>query len=366
MKVKTSKFVQIAKRLMQARPATTIGIDIGSGAIKVAEIHWDHGNPELKTVGIAELPVNIVRDGYIVNKTVLAETMQRLLAVCGVVGRHVVLSVSGQSVLVRELRFPAMSTVELRQAIKWELDKYIPPAEVDNYYFDFAVVSPACQEEEMKVLLVAAPLERIITLTDLTKELGFKPVAIEIEPLALYRTMDKADNSIVVDLGAYLCQLHIFQQGVPLVSRFIPLGGVRYTEVIMQTMNLDFHEAERMKLRQKLLLDCPDMSGENSSVTNCLKLLVAELSREICRMMDYYKMQNRSAIIDRIILTGGSAQLLNLAGKLAEQLEDTHVVVHTPLTEIQLAPSLDTEWLTSKAPQLAVAIGLALRGGESD
>lgn len=351
---------------MQARPATTIGIDIGSGAIKVAEIDWSHGTPELKAVGIADLPANIVRDGYIVNKTVLAEKMQRLLAMSGVVGRHVVLAVSGQSVLVRELRFPAMSTEELRQVIKWELDKYISSAEVDNYYFDFAVVSPAYKDQEMKVLLVAAPLERIITLTALARELGFKPVAIEIESLALYRTMNNADNSIVVDIGAYLCQLHIFQQGAPLVSRFIPLGGVRYTEAIMQTMNLEFYEAERMKLRQKLLLDYSNMTGKNSILNDRLKLLAAELSREICRMADYYKIQNKSAIIDSVILTGGGSQLINLAGNLAELLEKSKVGVHTPLTAIQLAPCLDTKWLNSIAPQLAVAIGLALRGGESN
>jgi type IV pilus assembly protein PilM len=362
-----ARFIQLTasiKQWLTSSPVSTIGIDIGSGVVKIAEIGWHNGQPTLTAAGLAALPEDLVRDGIILDKQVMAETLQRLMATAGVTGKHAVISVSGHAVFIRELTFPVMTDEELRQAIRWDLDKYIP-ADAENYYFDFAVVGAGKQPHEVRVLLVAAPQSMIDAVTAICKEVGLKPVAIDIEPLAISRTFTCAANSMVVDIGQKLCQLTIFQDNCPVVARLIPLGGARYTDVIKNSLELDYSEAELLKQRQRGLLQAASGNApEGSSVHRQLTLIVEELSREIRRTADYYQAQNREAVIDGVILTGGGAQLDNLAGNIAAQLGGIEVKLHNPLGEIGITKSFDAEWLHTIAPQLTVAIGLALRGGE--
>jgi type IV pilus assembly protein PilM len=255
-----------------------------------------------------------------------------------------------------------MDDEELRQAIKWELDKYIPTSDIAKYYFDFAVLGPAKDVQGIRVLLVAAPLDMIIGITRAVKEAGLKPSAIDIEPLALQRTTN-ADNAIVIDIGAECCQLNLFQEGSPLVSRFIPFGGARFTAAIVQIVELDFYEAERLKRSQEALLSENIQPGLAALQQN-FKQLVGELAREVSRTIDYYQLQNRNAFIDKIILTGGGAKLGHVIDNLSELFAGTQVVIHSPLAMVQISPSLNLERLQEIELQLAVAIGLALRGSD--
>ncbi|SMD06520.1 type IV pilus assembly protein PilM [Sporomusa malonica] len=365
MNAKFSKLVGTLQQWLTHGPASTIGIDIGSGVLKIAEISWHKNIPTLRAAGMASLPDDLVRDGIIMDKMALAETLRRLLATAGSTGKHAIISVSGHAVFIRELTFPMMTNEELRQAIKWDLDKYVP-ANAENYYFDFSVIGAGQEAHEVRVLLVAAPQTVIDAIIAICKEVGLKAVAIDIEPLAVCRTFTHEVNTLVVDIGQKICQISIFQNNCPVVSRLLPLGGARYTDVVMRSLELDYSEAELLKERQQGLLQAITNDGEVSYIHKQLMIIVEELGREIRRTADYYQAQNREAIIESVILTGGGARLDNLVVNLAALLNGVEVKLVDPLVNLEISGSLDPEWLNSVAPQLTVAIGLALRGGESD
>lgn len=352
--------------LFKPYPPTVVGLDIGSTSIKIAELRRTQSQPELVAATIEELPANTVRDGYVLNTERLTETLQQAWVLHGIEGKHVVLSLSGQAVVIREVTFPEMNDKELRQAIKWELDKYIPATETAKYYFDFAKLDATEAARDNRVLLVAAPLKMITGITNAVKQAGLKPLAIDIEPLALQRTMEKADNVIMIDIGANCCQLNLFQQGFPLVSRFIPLSGARFTEVFMQALDLNLCEAEKLKSRTTALMQRTHADQVPASVQHGLKLLLAELAREIRRTADYFQMQNREAAFDRIILTGGGAKLANLPNNLSELLTGMQVITHSPLRMLQISPSINLKHLQNIELQMAIAVGLALRGSDEN
>ena len=356
------------RSLLTWQPPTTVGLDIGAGTIKFAEVRWEQGIPELMAAGIEKLPPNSVRNACILNKEKLVETLQRAWALHGITGKHVVVALSGQTVLIRELVFPAMSDDELRQAIKWELDKYIPAVDVANYYYDFAVLGPVSDIQGLRVLLVAAPLEMINGITEAVGEAGLKLLAIDIEPLALQRTMEKADNAIVIDIGVECCKLNLFQQGFPLVSRFIPFGGARNTEALLQeAIEPELSQREQWQEQQAVLVTgrCSDEEPVPVFHQN-VELLAGILAREVRRTIDYYQMQNRNAYIDRIIVTGSGAQLDMATIYLSKILAGTKVVIHSPITSLQISPSLNKVSFQKNELQMAVAIGLALRGSDEN
>jgi len=340
--------------------SNTVGIDIGTGAIKVVEIGWRKGKSVLKNFGIQSLPLKVIEDGRILDSSLLSDILSKLLATNNISSRHVVIAVGGRGMFARELVFPVMTKEELQEAIKWDLEKYIPYAP-ESYYFDFSIVGKGDIETEIKVLLVAAPHELINSLTNIIKNADLVPVAVDVEPLALYRTFINAENAIVIDIGKMISQVTIFQNGSPAVIRNIPIGGERMTEVIMEVEDLTNAEAEQVKGQLDLINE--GMTGKYAEKNQQLKLLLTEFCRDIRRTAEYYQLQNNVAIIDKMYITGGGSKMNNLITYLATQLE-LPVILHDPLIKLEIPSSFDKSHLQQIAPQLSTAIGLSLRGGE--
>ena len=359
MKVLQAKALQ---RFLYGGTDQYVGIDVGTEHIKVAEVSLSGAKPELLRLGMLPLGENIIRDERITGSEELTELLYKLLATSGIKAREAVIALGGRLFFSREVLFPIMSPEELKEAVRWDIDKYVP-YEADAFYYDYSVVGTSANQLETKVLLAAAPKHTVDSLVSLLKNAGLTPLAVDTEPLALYRTMENAGNCIVVDVGGQICQVSIYSQGSPAVTRTIPFGGQRFTEVIMNNQGLKYNEAEQLKQRQKGLLQAVDYKGEATELHEQLIEIVAELARDVRRTAEYYQTQNRDAVIDKIIVTGGGARLDNLAAHMAVQME-MPVVVQTMPRALTVSAAIDKAYLDSLFPQYANAIGLAMRGGD--
>lgn len=349
------------EKILLKKSSDFIGIDIGTGAIKIAEIAWQKNRPVLKNFAMKALPANVIEDGCIIDSTALTEVFTQLLATTYTSSKNAVVAVGGRGMFARELIFPVMTKDELSEAIKWDLEKYIPYAP-NSYYFDFSIVGAGDIETEIKVLLVAAPHKLINNITTIVKNVGLTPVAVDIEPLALYRTFMNAENSLIIDMGALLSQVTVFQKGSPAVIRNIPIGGQRLTEVIMQVEEIAFHEAERLK-QGPVNFFVSEITKEYSEINQQLQLLLAEFVRDVRCTVEYYQLQNKFAVIDKMYITGGGSKMNHLVHYLSSQLS-LPIALHDPLAKLEIPASFDKNHLLQVAPHLGTAIGLALRGGE--
>lgn len=356
-----NKILEKIQKFLLKQSGNLIGVDIGTGAIKLVEIIWEKGKPVLKNFAITELPDKVIEDGRIIDSQQLTELLSKILANTHTTSKNAVVAMGGRVMFARELLFPTMTMAELGEAIKWDLEKHIPYAP-NSYYFDYSIVGKGTTETEIKVLLVAAPLENVNMLMDIINNVGLKLVAVDVEPLALYRCFTAAEKALVIDIGAYLSQVTVFQNGSPAVIRNIPIGGQNFTNVIRQTLDISFAEAEQLKLQQPFLLQ-DDLEVQYLGVKLQMELLLGEFVRDIRRTAEYYQQENHDAIIDKIIITGGGAKLGNLLAYLTAQL-DLSTTISDPLSKVNIPANLDKQYLQQVAPQLGTAIGLALRGGE--
>lgn len=338
-----------------------IGIDLGTNSVKIVELSFKKDKPFIKNVGVTDIAATLKDDGTPDDSAALAHSIRHLLATSGITGKNAVVAISSSKIFVRELTLPAMTEGELREAIKWETENYVPYAP-GSYYYDYSIL-PSINDTESRVLLVAAPSDIVDKVVNIVKDVGLVPLAIDIEPFALQRTINGGGNSVILDIGAELSQIILFQNGVPCVTRSIPIGGRRFTEIIIQSLNLDFSEAENLKKHQKGLLRRPDLNDDLTDIHQNLVMLSADLARELRRTLDYYQIQHKNAVIDDVILTGGGSKLDNLALYLSTQL-DMPVIQHDIMASLNYTTSFNRNYLQELAPQLAVAIGLALRGGE--
>lgn len=305
-----------------------LGLDIGTGFVKVAQVKYNGRQALLTHLGLVELPENVVEDGYIVDKARMADTIHDCVVASMADGKAVVAGLGGRNVFSREITMPAMPETELAEAIKWGLEEYIPYPS-DSFYYDFAVIGPSEDGINLQILLVAAPHAVVDPLVEAVNAAGLRLVAIETATLAMFRTLHdqgqaryNTDNCLILDIGAHLSQISIFQQGAPVFTRMIPLGGDQFIQV-----------------------------------------LINELSREVRRTIDYYITQNNRAVIDRIFLTGGGASKEDILPQVIKQL-DMPIELHDPFAFIKTVSSFEPRFLQAIGAQMTIAIGLAMRGDE--
>lgn len=355
-----NRILTLGKKLLYRATDVILGIDIGTGAVKLAEVSSTEGKYILHSFGIVDLPENIIEDGFAANSEALTEIFKKLILHSGCLARDAVLAIGGRTVFVRELEFPAMSSAELCEAIKWDMEKYVP-YEADTYYYDFAVTGQGRTPAVQKVLLAAIPKHIVDSVINVLEKVGLKLCGITIEPLAAYRTLAGTPDCLLIDVGATLSQITVFQKASPVLVRSIPVGGKKFTQIIMESFELEQPEAEQLKRNQKGLL--PPSQGLVSPLYVELAVPISELAREIGKTVEYYQLQHQDAKLDVLYLTGGGASLDNFAQYLSGQL-DAKIVMQDVLALVDVTPSLDTETIQKYANQLAVAIGLGICGDD--
>jgi len=350
-------FVQ---KLLGRQPANILGIDIGSSSIKIAHIAFSGDTPLLLKAGIIDLPLT---DADIDSATI-ASRLRQFLGLNGLADGQAVAAISSKDVYLQQTVLPQMPVAELKEAIKWEVEKYIPQA-IDNYYFDFAALDTTSNPLQVKGLIVAARRQAVDNLVALIKGAGLRPVAVEIEPVVWQRTCKEVKNALVVDIGGRITQITLLQGGCPVVSRAIDLGGYTFTQVIASVLDLPYAEAERLKQRQPGLLPDIVRPVELSPLHRALLQTVEELTREIQRTVSFYQEQHAGMQIDQLLLAGGGAKLANLAEYLTYQLK---IPVFKPnlLSAVNISAQLDESFVYTNSDLLAVAVGLGLRGATND
>ena len=298
----------------------------------------------------------------IVEEDLLGELLSRMASQHGFSSSQVAVALSGRSLFLREVMFPRMSEKELREAIHWDLEKYVPFS-ADQLYFDFSVIGPGSTEVDMRVLLAAVPREQVDSLVKVLRKAGLKPVAIEIAPLAVQRTLPLTQDCMLIDLGSEVSQVTLFQKDSPVFTRNIPIGGSQITRLIMDKKNLSWEEAELLKFNGGLSEEKLSEDEDGKILLTEVLNYMFELAGEIRRTIEYYRVQNRSVSILRVYLTGGGTKIDQVPEQLSRILE-LPVFVHDPLTGLEIAPSFNLESLKGVGPRMAIAIGLALRGLE--
>lgn len=348
---------QVFSKLLGHGSKSVVGLDIGSCSIKLAQIVSGETGPVLQHAGIVDLPFTSINDERASSD--ISPYLRQLLAVSGVSSGEAVVAVSGQEVYLREAVFPQMPAAELREAIKWELEKYMAQAAA-TYYFDFAVLGPAADDLQINVLVVAARREQVDSLVRLVKSVGLRPAAVEIEPLAWQRAFNSTDDALIIDIGAGITQFTLFQAGCPVVMRTIDGGSHQLTGVIMDTLHLNVNDAERLKRHEADIVSAE--AGEYFAIRQALLLFVGDLAREVQLTIDFYQRQHPTTAISKVLLTGGGAKFADLPQLLAQQLK-LPVLTPDPWAKVTVSNTLEPRYTQAIAAQMAVAVGLALRGG---
>lgn len=344
---------------MFRKSKSVVGLDLGSQVVKAVEITLEGSEPVITGFARAEIPAGGDR----------SEAIAQVFSKGRFRGKNVVTSVSGQAVVVRYITMLKMSDSELRQAIRFESDKYLP-FDTDEVVLDCQQLqrkppgsSDGTDAEQMGVVLAAC---RSSVVDEQVREVtthGLQPVAVDVDVFALANawelcglaeaSFDEEEDSAIalVDVGASLTSINVLCGGETCFSREISIGGADMTQAAARRLGVENFEAEAIKR---------DAQGREAEVGRAISPVLEDLVSELSLSLDY--VENREGLrVDEVLLSGGGVLAPGVVAFI-EQATGRTTRTWNPLEGLRLAADrVDVEELEAIAPSLAVAIGLASR-----
>lgn len=332
---------------------TSIGVDIGSSAVRAAEVVIDGQRSELQRFAQVGLPAGAVVEGEVRDQAAVSAALKRLWAEGGFRRRDVVLGVSSQRAMVRLIEMPAIAPKELRSALRYEIGDLLP-IPLDQAVFDYSVLGPGRPGGDggatTQVLVVVAQKDIVWDEIAVAKRAGLRVRAVDASPLALLRAVPPPAGSegldAVVSLGAQLVVVAVRQGMTP---RFMRTATVA-SEV----------EAARASTGSRLV-PAQGRVGTDPRATGPKADPVVE---EVRSSIEFFLSHAQGAQLDHVQLTGGGALAPGLAARLGAALNMPVVPAGLAATCERSALGLDEEQFRDASQRWTTAVGLARWGSE--
>ncbi|HRT37116.1 MAG TPA: type IV pilus assembly protein PilM [Caldisericia bacterium] len=349
-----------------------IGLDLGSGYIKIAQLKETTKGLNLVNIGLLPTPKGAIENAKIMNPEDISEAIKTLLRMFSFIGKRVVASVSGQLVTVRTLTVDKLPEPDLNEVIKWEIQKILP-YKLDEASIDYQIlgVVPETEGKKLSVIAAAASLDIINSIVSAIKLAKLEPVAIEIESFAELRLLDftysdKYSKNIIllVNSGYSFTSINIIEDGVLRFTRVIPFGGKSLIRVIQDTLKVNEKEAETYLVTAcDLNVEKYSKDSDTLRITESVLPIIEEFALEIKRSITYFQgLPNFSGKDFLVILGGGTSKIKGLNDYIKSYLKVQSILDDLLIKGVEYNPKLFTEdYLREMSPFFTVAVGLSMR-----
>jgi type IV pilus assembly protein PilM len=337
-----------------------IGLDIGTTAVRAAEVERDgrSGRSTLLAYGEVPLPPGSLEDAVVVSKAAVGGAIKQLWRDAKFSTRDVVMGIGSSSTAVREIDVPFMPLQQLRQSLPFQVQDMLPMP-VDEAVLDFfpGTKYDGSAGPMVRGLLVAAAKSAVTANVEAVEHGGLHPQVVDLSALAILRSAlaSQRPDSVVatVDIGGSMTTVTIAERGVPRMVRVIPTGGRDVTNAVARQMNIQAAEAEGLK---RQIGNVPQVPQEWALAAEAINEVNRSLVDSIRNTFVYHQSNNPGAGIDIVVLTGGGAQLGGLPQLLSNSAR-LAVAFGDPLVGMAIAPKASRS--VTAPVTMSVAVGLA-------
>ncbi|MHB9117065.1 MAG: pilus assembly protein PilM [Burkholderiales bacterium] len=348
---------------LSLKSSPLIGVDISASAIKMVEL-TDTGKSvyRLENYVIETLPPDAVTDGNIANLEAVTETIQRAWKRMGTKIKSAALALPSSAIITKKITVPAgLSEHDLEMQVETEANQYIPFA-LDEVNLDFQEIGPSLtQPGEVEVLIAASRKEKVDDRVAVTESAGLKALVMDVESFAaqtayelIASQLPNADKELtvaIVDIGSTTMHINVMRGEQSLYVREQTFGGNQLSQDIQRRFNLSPEEAELAKRQGGL---------PESYEPEVLQPFMETLSLEVARALQFFFSSTQFNQVDQILLAGGCAALPGLTAIVAKRTQ-VNTLIANPFANMVLSPRVKPRQLTSDAPALLIACGLAMR-----
>jgi len=342
-----------------------VGLDIGSSAVKAVELARKGPALQLLNLGFENLQTDTIVDGQIMELNNVSNVIAHIFSEHQIRTTRVAAGVSGHSVIVKNIVLPHMSDEELQESFSWHAEEHIP-FDIGDVNLDYELTSRS--SESLHVLMAACKSDKINNVKQAIQLAGKQPVVIDIDAFALQNCYEvnyqprQGEIVALLNVGAATMNINILNGTRSIFARDASVGGSQYTGLLQKELGISFEQAESVKRGMAL----PD-GVEPKPIQPIIEAVSETLALEVKKTFDFYRTtaQESEVTIQKILLAGGGSKLPGLPEFLADRF-DIPVEVFDPFRQIEVdATKFDPDYMREIVPEMAVAVGLALRGVEA-
>jgi type IV pilus assembly protein PilM len=347
-----------------------IGIDISATGIKLVELAESRSGYELKALAMVPLPRDAIVENTVIDSMAVSQGLLDALEIARPSTHKAAIAVSGNAVIIKTVRMPTTTEFELEAQIEFEADQHVP-YDIDDVYLDFEILGEVADApDEMEVVLAACKREVVDDYQLVLSEAGIEATCVDCAVFALENALETTEMNpealaegesideeemtpavALVNIGANLVNINIMINGQMAFVRDQFYGGQNLTEEIQKEHSVSYQAAEEMKTER-----FSEISPE------ALERFYAGLTSELVRSLDFYAASHAEHPVQKLLLSGGSALIPDIANELEQRLGIESEVIN-PFANIKVSSrKFDMDYLNKIGPSMMVPVGLALRG----
>ena len=344
-----------------------IGVDLGSSAVKLAQLRVNGDELELIAAGSREIPDSL-HNSHTERLSVIPNIVREILRSQPFKGNKSILSLPAEATFVQHLRLPRLTPEQTTQALRLELHNRIPSDAGDMVIRHIVVGdAPHAEHSQREVIAIAAARSTVDAYLSMARQARLDVCDVNIEPVAivecfahLLRRASDSDRTIFfLDIGETTTQV-VLAHGIQIAfARNLSIGGRHFDQAIAAGMGISLEEARALRR------SAPHDQGNTSAKDKLYRLLddtLDETAAELTKCIIYYRSVFKERNIELAIFLGGQAYDRDLCQAIARRL-NLPATIGNPLLGIKraesdgLEPPLDQR---QPHPDWAVAVGLSL------
>jgi type IV pilus assembly protein PilM len=351
-----------SRMMFKRGKVSMVGVDVGSSSVKAVELQGKSGDFQLLSLGFETLQSDSVVDGQIMELNAVSNAIGSIFNEHKIKTTKVAAGVNGHSVIVKNIVLPPMTEEELQESFAWHAEEHIP-FDISDVNLDYHVTSRS--NEAINVLMAACKRDKVANLKQAIQLAGKQPAVIDVDAFALQNcyelNYDPQPGQVValLNIGASTTNINILNGVRSVFTRDATFGGNQYTSLLQKELGLTFDQAESVKRGMPL----PE-GAEQREIGPILDTVSDILALEIQKTMDFYRatVEEGQSAVEKILVSGGGSKLSGLVDFLSKRFE-IPVELFNPFRKIRVdSRGFDPEYMREIVPEMAIAVGLALRG----
>ena len=310
-----------------------LGIDIGSDNLKMALVD---GGTVSDAVSV-KMPENLFREGRVTSVDTMCGLITNTLKENGIRARDAALVLPNETVYIKNVRMPMMTTDQLVLNLPYEFNDYIT-GEIKDYVFDYAVLpdeadtaeavpaaegeadaAPAESEETLNLMAVGAERAVVEENTDMLRKAGLNMVKTAPAICAYISLIRRQMNSLtqytdefcILDLGYEATRMYMFKRDRHEATRVVEVGMASIERVIADVCGVENHLAATYIMSN--FENCLDREECREACDN--------IAVELMRALNFYRFSNPNSSLTDMWLCGGGAVVKPLYEAIGSMLD---------------------------------------------
>jgi type IV pilus assembly protein PilM len=353
------------------------GLDIGHCALKALRCEYDDANQVLVATAFDYIEHPKILSQPDANpKELIQEAISQFLQRNNVRGDRIVISVPGQSGLVRFFEPPPVDLKKLADIVRFEARQAIP-FPLEEVIWDYQLMGGANEVDgflmEAEVGLVAMKRDQVYEALEPYRQADLEINIVQLGPICTYNFVAHslmtdalaadiydADNPpesfVIISMGTDTTDL-VVTNGFRIWQRNMPIGGNHFTKQLTKELKLTFAKAEHLKRNVREAEDA-------KAVIQAMRPVFNDLLTEVQRSVGFFQNIERKAQIGGLIMLGNAVKLPGLQQYLAKNLGYELVNVDHERWSAKLAGQsvLSSPQFKDNMHAFAVCYGLCLQG----